>query len=237
MHFFRRRQRVLSATYSFSRLMCKTLYIGQPNGVTRKDMIDSSNFKLWDPVTYTCSIWIDRWFCISKSDDHTKTELIKFLFYWLIISFRCTVARSKISYTYSKCSPVFRWRKCCEVQPRLCVNIDGDGEDNIGTCRRVRCFPDLSMWLWCWNPLMMCYVIFVREFRCVPHDPTNYLPRLEAKSSYIDKIQSVGQFFPVPNPRKFPLCISPGIFSLKIYRSSRKVETVLLFVEMLCQNR
>ena len=49
-------------------------------------------------------------------------KLIKFLFNCSIKSFRSTVAPSKVSYACSISLLVFRWRKCCEAQLRLCEN-------------------------------------------------------------------------------------------------------------------
>ena len=42
---------------------------------------------------------------------------------FLVNSYRSTVAPLKINYTCSLCSLVFRWRKCCESQLGLYVQI------------------------------------------------------------------------------------------------------------------
>ena len=49
------------------------------------------------------------------------TELIRFLFNCLISSFRSAVAPPQISYNWSICSLVFRWRKSCVAKFRFWV--------------------------------------------------------------------------------------------------------------------
>ena len=62
--------------------------------------------------SYLLHLYINLW---------KLTDLIKFVFNCLISRFCSNAALLRVSYTCSICSLLFRWRKCCEVQRRLCV--------------------------------------------------------------------------------------------------------------------
>ena len=87
---------------------CANLNIGQQNGVTSKDIIDISNFRVWDPVKGTC-------LNLTFSNDFLLTSGAVFL---------------KVSITSPIMLPNAFWdlwtqptsqnRMCCEVPIRLC---------------------------------------------------------------------------------------------------------------------